>query len=84
MDELIEGDVKTLALSLPRPLALPLPLTLTIKVDELMEGDVSLESFFDTLDARVTAKVWVMRIRGSGLGVRGEGFGVWVRGSGLG
>ena len=35
----------------------PLPLTLTIKVDELMEGDVSLESFFDTLDARVTAKV---------------------------
>ena len=27
-----------------------------------MEGDVSLESFFDTLDARVTAQVWTMRI----------------------
>jgi len=32
------------------------------QVDELMEGDVSLESFFDTLDARVTATVWTMRI----------------------
>ena len=32
------------------------------QVDELMEGDVSLESFFDTLDARVTATGWTMRI----------------------
>ena len=27
-----------------------------------MEGDVSLESFFDTLDARVQTKVWSLRV----------------------
>jgi len=32
------------------------------QVDELMEGDVTLESFFDTLDARVQTKVWMLRI----------------------
>ena len=27
-----------------------------------MEGDVTLESFFDTLDARVQTKVWMLTI----------------------
>ena len=27
-----------------------------------MEGDVTLESFFDTLDARVQTKVWTLTI----------------------
>ena len=44
-----------------------LTLTLTTnpnpnQVDELMEGDVTLESFFDTLDARVQTKVCMLTL----------------------
>ena len=61
------GSCLGFALTLSRTLTWILTLTLNTnpnpnQVDELMEGDVTLESFFDTLDARVQTKVWTIRL----------------------